>query len=417
MTDLRSKITREKVQAELWFCACLYYGSYDIALRDSCWLDPAIFSDAGFGKYWELVRGGGNPLWSVAQVGGDIEQRIIMDGYKAITIHPNEYAIRIADGAFMLSAIDSAQGIAKGVMDNDYDAVRQIATDLSNAVPQRNVEYHTAASIGPEFDKFIQANDSPVIRTFIPQIDKEIGGFFPRDMIILASRPGIGKTALATQVARNNASNGKKVLMASLEMDHRQLWARMACGMCEINWSDVRVGDITDEQRKSLVESSEKLARAYGDRLVIVDSVFTVEGIIQAVSHIKPDFVIIDHLGEIDWRNPDESEVVWYGKATKAFRQHIGKRYGLPVLLIHHINRKIEDRPDKRPLLSDLMWSSAIERIADVVAMMHREDYYDGDKAVNALVSATEILVRKNRQGKSGGTINLSYDLKKQWFM
>jgi replicative DNA helicase len=252
------------------------------------------------------------------------------------------------------------------------------------------------------------------VKTYLP-LDEDLGGLFGGELIILAARPGMGKTALALQMGKNVALNGKTVFFSSLEMARRALWARLVCGAAGYAWNDVRIGNVSDAARAILKDMNKKMTDKLGHRFIIDDQARSVTAIHMAAMRCKPDLVIVDHLGEIEWHDPKAREVVWLGDAAKYLRTNICLRMNVPVVLIHQLSRDVEKRGgDKRPALSDLRWSGEIEQRADVVLMMYREDYYNVDLVQNKV--PTEVWTRKNRQGVMNSLTMMNYDLTTQSF-
>jgi replicative DNA helicase len=198
-------------------------------------------------------------------------------------------------------------------------------------------------------------------------------------------------------------------------MSAEQLWGRMACPAAGVEWRNVRAGRIDNAQFSNLEAQSISLSQSYGDNLIIAENALTIFAIQRIAADTRPDIVIIDQLPEIIWHDPDEKEVSWYGKACRYFRNMIAKRLNVPVILIHQLNRAVEERQNKRPVLADLRWSGEIEQRADVVLMCYREDYYDdGSNPITRV--PFELWTRKHRQGVKDSLVILEYDLKDQWF-
>jgi hypothetical protein len=189
----------------------------------------------------------------------------------------------------------------------------------------------------------------------------------------------------------------------------------MACPYANTTWREVRANEVSDATLKRLLEESDKLHDGFGDRLIIEDNVYTVNEMHNLCVDYQPDIVFIDQLPDIQWHNPHEEELIWFGKACKHIRQYIAKNLRCAVVLVHQLNRSVEQRKDKRPKLSDLRMSGEIEQRSDVVWMGYRDDYYDENPSTGSHVPF-ELWVMKNRQGISKVRSVLNYNLENQWF-
>jgi replicative DNA helicase len=217
------------------------------------------------------------------------------------------------------------------------------------------------------------------------------------------------------QIGQSVAFSGKKVLFFSLEMDERQLWARMACPLAGFEWADVRAGNVAEEGLKRIEAKSAELRDKFGERFIIVDDRTKVHEMYRMAMTLDPDLVIIDQLDEIEWHVAGAKKHEWYGEAAKYLRRNIAKKLGVPVILIHQINRDTEDRQDKRPMISDLRWSGELEQRVDVLILLYREDLYTG-RSPGQVDVPFEANIAKNRQGDAGVIARLNYNLKRQWF-
>ena len=261
----------------------------------------------------------------------------------------------------------------------------------------------TAVDVAAEFRTAISQGAPPSIRFGIADLDDYIT-MCEGELTVLAGRAGMGKTAVACQIAQNACAAGKRVLFFSLEMPRMQLWARMACAGSGFTWMQIKTGRLTQNDLNFVAKCSDDLAAKYADRFIIEDSVWRIQDILRIASVVKADLVIVDNLGEIEWHEEGVSETVWYGRAARTLRRDVARRLKCHVLLLHHINRDPDKRQEgeRRPMLSDLRWSGDIERLSDAVIFMYREDQYSNDPAMkNATIFPVELWVRKNRYGVS----------------
>jgi replicative DNA helicase len=421
MTDITRGISKKQIENERCFAACLFSGSSDIALSECGWLEPSQFIDQKLGEYWANIRAGGDPL-QVANTMGIMTELLGYVNKTPSVVRPQEYARGISEYSYTNRIVMGATKLVRAAQDNKAQDIHdELEAMLGlDTTRQSSASYWDSKEVSEAFNETITNPESPSIMTRIPAIDDITGGMFGGDLIVLAGRPGMGKTALALQLARNVAASGKTALFFSLEMHRIQLWARMACGLAGYEWRDVRSGKVDASGKAAIIKQSQNLANTYGDNLIISDTAGeTISGMIQITSKIKPDFIVVDHLGEIG-KPPgreNDKEVVWFGNATRALRIWLARRNHIPLLLVHQLSRAVESRPDKRPMLSDLRWSGEIEQRSDVVWMLYRDDYYN--PSTDVLItgkSKVELWQRKNRQGTMNALMELEYDLKKQWF-
>ena len=236
-------------------------------------------------------------------------------------------------------------------------------------------------------------------------LDRLTLGWQPSDLIIIAARPSMGKTAFVLSLARNVAVDYEKgVAFFSLEMSAEQLMMRLIVGESGLDSRDVRNGQLTPEQWKHLEASIKPLA---GAPLFIDDTpALSIYEFRSKARRLKTQYdiqlIVIDYLqlmtASVDTRGNREQEVAMISRSLKA----IAKELNIPIIALSQLNRSVESRGgDKRPQLSDLRESGAIEQDADLVAFIHRPEYYglNVDEAGNSTQGMAEIIVAKHRNG------------------
>jgi replicative DNA helicase len=238
------------------------------------------------------------------------------------------------------------------------------------------------------------------------ELDELLGGFQKSDLIILAARPSMGKTALALTLARNAAIDHKvPVGIFSLEMATMQLIIRMICAEARINAHLVRTGKLPHSDGSKLSKTVHKLT----DAPVYVDdspaqSVLEIRAKARRLKSEKNvGMIIIDYLQLMSGPQKAESrerEISHISRSLKA----LAKELNIPVLALSQLNRAVETRTDKRPQLSDLRESGSIEQDADVVIFLNRPEYYGIEKDENgeSLEGVTEVIIGKQRNGPTG---------------
>lgn len=238
------------------------------------------------------------------------------------------------------------------------------------------------------------------LSTGFVDLDKATTGLHPGNLVVLAGRPGMGKTSLAVNVAENVALDGGVALVFSLEMPGDDLAERTIARAGGINTQALREGRLTNDDYERL---SAALAKLNGTRLIIDDDPATasVTAIRRKSMRIKRerglDLIVIDYLqlmrGEAIANRNEE-----IGGITRGLKL-LARELAVPIILLSQLNRGVEDRPDKRPMMSDLRESGAIEQDADVILMAYRDDYHNESSPLKGFA---EIIIRKQRMGPTG---------------
>ena len=269
---------------------------------------------------------------------------------------------------------------------------------------------------------FKKSSDVAVLKTALTDLDKKIGGLHKSDLIIIAGRPSMGKTAFATNIASNicmdklNLKKKNNVLFFSLEMSSEQLATRLLSEMSKIPSEKIRTGNISKVDFENLLKNSEKIKNL---SLFIDDSpALTLSAIRSRSRRLKRkdglDLIIIDYLQLIssESRNLNDNRVKEISEITRGLKA-IAKEFNIPVIALSQLSRKVEDREEKRPQLADLRESGSIEQDADLVVFLYREEYYlarteppEGTEKhiawtdkMERIHNIAEIIVAKNRHG------------------
>lgn len=247
-------------------------------------------------------------------------------------------------------------------------------------------------------------------------LDYIISGLQPTDLVILAARPSMGKTALAMNMAQNIARKGKSVGIISLEMSREQLVERMFCALLGVDSWKMRTGRLTDEDFSRIGPVMDDLMQT---NIFIDDS--TGNSIVELRTKARRlkaehglDLLIIDYLQMMSAFKPSYqvNRVQEISEITRALK-NLSRELHIPVLALCQLSRAVENRPSKIPQLSDLRDSGSIEQDADIVLMMYREDYYEEDTDKKGI---TDIFIRKHRNGPTGH-IQLMFEKEKVRFL
>ena len=410
--DIADDLIIDQRETELSLCAAAMYAP-ERTIKTCSWLPPEAFVDKTLGKFWKEFLVTSDPEKVAMNL--DIFKDIGMRMSNVDTLYREDlYATRIATDIYLRKALGNVSDIARAIAERDIDAVQKKISDMANNVLVGENDALTAFEVDEMFREVLRS-PSISLKTYIGGLDNSIGGLFGKELIVIAARTSMGKTALTLQIARNVANDNKVVLFVSLEMSAVELWARMACTYKGYEWKDVRSGMLNDVAISEIEDASLELQGKYEGYLYIADNAYTLPEMYNLTLKYKPNLLIVDQLPDIRWHDPSELEVRWYGEACRYLRNVVGRTMDIPVILIHQLHRGLENRQNKRPILSDLRWSGDVEQSSDVVLMMYREDYYKG-KPPGITVVPTEIWVRKNRQGVQNACVHLDYDLKAQWF-
>ncbi|RPH50351.1 MAG: replicative DNA helicase [Desulfobacteraceae bacterium] len=247
------------------------------------------------------------------------------------------------------------------------------------------------------------------VETGFTDLDKLTSGFQKSDLIIIAARPGMGKTAFALNIARNAATKtNTTVAVFSLEMSKEQLSLRMLCSEAEVDSTRVRGGFLSKEDWENLTEAAGKLSEI---PIFIDDSpAISVMEIRAKARRLKMNkglgLLIIDYLQLMKGTLPAERRDLEIADISRALKA-LAKELDIPVIALSQLNRKLEDRSDKRPQLNDLRESGALEQDADVVAFIYRDEVYNKNED-NPKKNTAEILLEKQRNGPTG-RVNLTF--------
>ena len=255
-------------------------------------------------------------------------------------------------------------------------------------------------------------NEITGVPTGYYDIDKLTSGFHENELIIIAARPAMGKTAFALNMAVNMAINAKKsVALFNMEMGAEQLITRMLSSVGQIESSKLRTGKLEHNDWKRVNEAISRLA----DTKIFIDDTpgMTVSEMRAkcrrlANSEDGLDIVIIDYLqlisGSARYAGQRQQEVSEISRSLKTMAMELN----IPVVALAQLSRSVEGREDKRPLLSDLRESGSIEQDADIVAFLYRDDYYNKESAIDEDTSKSEFIIAKHRNGPTA-TVNMIF--------
>ena len=240
-------------------------------------------------------------------------------------------------------------------------------------------------------------------------LDKLTAGFQKSDLIIIAARPSMGKTALGLCIARNAAKeSGVPVGFFSLEMSKEQLAMRLLCAEARVDSHKIRSGFLSRQECGKLLQA----AGLFMDVPIYIDDTPSISPLElrakarRMMSDQGLGLVVVDYLQLMRGRDNVERREQEISEISRSLKG-LAKELDIPVIALAQLNRKVEERTDKRPLLSDLRESGAIEQDADVIAFIYRDEVYAKQACKEPGVA--EIIIGKQRNGPSGETVKLAY--------
>lgn len=270
--------------------------------------------------------------------------------------------------------------------------------------PIRNILLNTFEKI-----ELLYANKGNLtgVPSFFNELDRMTAGWQPSDLVIIAARPSMGKTALVLNMAQNASVRGKvPVAVFSLEMSKEQLVQRMLCSESMVDQQRVRTGDLLDTDWP-------KLTRAVGplsDAPIFIDDTvgISLAELRSKARRLKMEqglgLIVIDYLQLMTLGRRSESRQQEVASISRGLKG-IARELSVPVIALSQLNRGVEQRQDKRPIMSDLLESGAIEADADVISFIYRDEYYNPESEKKGIA---EIIIAKHRNGPVG-TVELGY--------
>jgi len=327
-----------------------------------------------------------------------------------------EYAHIVKDKAKLRNLQDSATKIVE--MTSDEEETTEDIIDRSEALIFKIAENNNTRNVisikdmmNSEFTRLQNVYDNKGttigISSGFTDFDQMTNGFNPSDLVILAARPAMGKTAFALNLALNAAKTNKSILIFSLEMSSSQLLQRFIAIEAGIGLQKIRTGFLSENDWGRMGLASETLMKT---QLNIADlpnatvmEIRTVARRMKAAG--KLDMILIDYLqlikGSSGKNENRQQEISDISRSLKG----IARELDVPIIALSQLSRATEQRADRRPMLSDLRESGAIEQDADMVAFLYRDDYYNEESEAKGI---TEIIIGKQRNGPVG-TIKLRF--------
>ena len=315
-----------------------------------------------------------------------------------------DYAKIIRDKAILRQLIGAGEAISEAAYAGEDEAERLVEfaeTKVFNIAEGRENKsfVHIRDAIVMVYDRLnTLKNDPDSVKgtpTGFTDLDNVIVGLGNSDLVLVGARPGMGKTSFTMNLATAAAAKTKKtVCVFSLEMSAEQLANRMLSSEAQIDSYKMRSGQLDDQDWEALAYASSRLSSV--DILIDDTPGITVAGMKSKLRRVKnPGMVVIDYLQLMQGDTKTDNRVNEVGEISRGLKL-LAKEFNVPVITCAQLSRGPEQRQDKRPMLSDLRDSGAIEQDADIVMFLYRDEYY---KEASGEQSVAEVIVAKNRHG------------------
>jgi len=331
--------------------------------------------------------------------------------------------IKISENTIETAKINDLNTSGQNIIENSEKLLFDLAE--KGSFNSSLVKFDEAMKLTIEMASNAYKNEEGIVGvpTGLRDLDDRLGGLHNSDLVIIAGRPSMGKTALATNIAFNAAQklqeSGKKSSVAffSLEMSSEQLSTRILAEQSRIKSNDIRRGKISEDQFDKFIETSKNIAELplYIDETPAI-SIAALSNRARRIKRIYGlDLIVIDYIQLMRAVNTRDGRVQEISEITQGLKA-LAKELAVPVLALSQLSRAVEQRDDKKPQLSDLRESGSIEQDADVVMFVYREAYYlerkeprpatvehaEWQAKMNEVSNLAEIIIGKQRHGPTG---------------
>ncbi len=333
------------------------------------------------------------------------------------TTNVSRYVKIVEDKSMLRNLIKTADEIKESGYD-EQEAIEDIMDNaersIFNIMEKKNAKGYTSIKdiLVESFNQLEELYNRKEYITGVPSgftdLDRRTAGFHGSELILIAARPAMGKTAFALNIATHAAVRGNiPVAVFSLEMSKEQLGNRILCSEALVDSNKIRTGELNEEEWGKLAQTSGELSNAK----IFVDDTpgLNVMEIRARSRKLKLEkgigLIVIDYLqlitGNARRGGSREQEIAEISRSLKI----LAKELEVPVIALSQLSRAVEARPDHRPMLSDLRESGSIEQDADIVMFIYRDDYYNEDSEKKGIA---EVIIAKQRSG-STGTVELAW--------
>ena len=334
--------------------------------------------------------------------------------------------IKISENIIDTAKLNDLDNDGKSIIENFEKSLFDLAE--KGSFSSSLVKFDEAMKMTIEMASSAYKNEEGIVGvpTGLIDLDYRLGGLHESDLLIIAGRPSMGKTALATNIAFNAAkkiqNDGRKSTIAffSLEMSSEQLSTRILAEQSRIKSNDIRRGKISEEQFDKFIETSKNISELplYIDETPAI-SIAALSNRARRIKRLYGlDMVVVDYIQLMKASNFREGRVQEISEITQGLKA-LAKELSVPVLALSQLSRAVEHRDDKKPQLSDLRESGSIEQDADVVMFVYREAYYlqgkeprpatvehaEWQAKMNDISHLAEIIIGKQRHGPTGNVM------------
>ena len=327
------------------------------------------------------------------------------------TVYAETYAKEIREKAFLRQLIDLGQEIIDEAYENKLSAnelLREAEKKIlaaTNRHDKRDLEkVSNILKNSLETIQHIYNNPGSLrgVPTGLTDVEKVLNGLHKSDLILLAARPSMGKTALALNIAVNAAKKKQVVAVFSLEMSCEQIGNRLLSSESKVNSLHLNTGNLADGDMSKLIDALESLSRL---EMYIDDtpgiSILDLRSKTRRLKHELGalDLIVLDYLQLMQGRTTKMTEMNRQQEISEISRslKALARELEVPILALSQLSRNVEMRAEKKPQLSDLRESGSLEQDADIVMFLYRDEYYNRDDTENENVA--ELIIAKNRNG------------------
>lgn len=390
-------------------CLCLTEADFYLVEHQKIWQIIRELDSQGIAPDLHLVcqRAGEKGL-SVAYVAG-----IVTDEF-ALPSQVSYYVEVLRDKSRRRKLIVACQATTTSLVDgDDLEAIEAgLIEQLTDKGEQPDVQ--TLSSVAEESLPEILSRDGRIagISFGIPELDAETGGMHPADLIVLAGRTGMGKSAAGLKIGYEAALLGYKVLYVTIEMPPKDLYLRLLTIKTRIPLKMLRNGNkFYDKEKEAIRKADEELRKL--PLAFFYQSAISCQNLRQVARSEKLrgncDLLVIDHAGRMRSGKKTKSDYEEVSEIAVSLK-NLAIELNIPVLALYQLSRNVEHRQEKRPVLADLRGSGRIEEEADVILFLYRESYYKRD-AKNTL----EINIAKQRNGEAGDMARIVMPFENLW--
>jgi len=352
---------------------------------------------------------------NLERVGGIAFLNHLMDAVPA-TSNVGYYVEIVDETASRRRLMKAGSAVGQLAMESDrpVDEVLDAAEAAVFAVADRRVG-EGLSRLGPLLQETLekieeigtQGGDITGVPTGFKGIDKKLAGLHPANLVVVAARPSMGKSALALNIAQNVAETGKPVAFFTLEMSREEVVQRLLASMASVDSNKLRTGQLGPEMWQKLARESSKL---YEMPFFVDDSPdLTVTAIRAKCRRLKRKsdlgLVVVDYLQLMQGPSRSDNRQQEIAEISRSLK-NLARELHVPVIAVSQLNRQLEQRENKRPRLGDLRESGAIEQDADIVMFVYRNEYYDPDDV--STKGTAELNIAKHRAGATG-LVHLSF--------